>query len=377
MRRVPEFLATVATIFAIGCEAHWSTAHASPGTPPPPEPVYVRASAEDAAGYEDEDPSALDDFRATLDPYGTWVDDDTYGTVWLPSRAAVGLGFVPYESAGHWVYDDGYVWVSDYPWGWAPFHYGRWAHIEGRGWAWVPGRLYAGAWVTWRVGTGGFGYVGWAPMPPAWIWRHREPVRLAFTPVAPDAYCARDEVFAPALSRHVVRGGAAVFGMESRTHLYAPVAHPEEGRQARFATRGPPPAALRLDPSQVARPSPSDEGLRYARQHAAPSTARPISPGVAAPQRQSAPPAPRPAAPIAPVAPAQRLPRAVPPMRAPSPPVQPVQPAPVQRAPAPRTAPPPRPPTQQAPAPRPQAQHATPAPRPPTQHGPAPSPPPR
>jgi hypothetical protein len=76
--------------------------------------------------YQDTDPSALSDFRSTLDPYGTWTEDPTYGTVWVPSPTVVGSDFTPYVSAGHWAYDDDYVWVSDYQWGWAPFHYGRW-----------------------------------------------------------------------------------------------------------------------------------------------------------------------------------------------------------------------------------------------------------
>ena len=86
------------------------------------------------------------------------MDDGKYGTVWVPSAAVVGEGFVPYASSGHWVYGDDYTWVSDYDWGWAPFHYGRWVNIDGRGWGWIPGRRYAPAWGTWRVGAPGFGF---------------------------------------------------------------------------------------------------------------------------------------------------------------------------------------------------------------------------
>ena len=35
--------------------------------------------------YTDTDPSALTDFHQTLDSHGTWVDDPTYGTVWVPA----------------------------------------------------------------------------------------------------------------------------------------------------------------------------------------------------------------------------------------------------------------------------------------------------
>ena len=125
--------------------------------PPPPPPPYQPgqdgpppamddgaryASGEYAIGadddsYDDNDPSALSDFRPVLQPYGTWVDDPTYGTVWVPSPDTVGPDFQPYVSSGHWAYDNDYVWVSDYPWGWAPFHYGRWVTVEGRGWSWI------------------------------------------------------------------------------------------------------------------------------------------------------------------------------------------------------------------------------------------------
>ena len=59
----------------------------------------------DSAGYADTDPAALTDFHSTLEPYGTWTDDPTYGTVWVPSPSVVGEDFSPYVSAGHWVYD--------------------------------------------------------------------------------------------------------------------------------------------------------------------------------------------------------------------------------------------------------------------------------
>src|SRR5260221_1504162 len=48
----------------------------------------------------DMDPAALSDFREPLVPYGTWVDDPTYGTVWVPSAEVVGPDFVPYFTAG-------------------------------------------------------------------------------------------------------------------------------------------------------------------------------------------------------------------------------------------------------------------------------------
>jgi hypothetical protein len=67
----------------------------------------------DEGSYADTDPAALTEFREPLAPYGTWVDDPTHGTVWVPHTEVVGNDFVPYQTAGHWTYDDEYVWVSD------------------------------------------------------------------------------------------------------------------------------------------------------------------------------------------------------------------------------------------------------------------------
>jgi len=103
-------------------------------------------------------------FYGALAPYGTWIDDASYGWVWLPSPAIVGADFFPYMTGGHWVYtDSGWMFDSSYAWGWAPFHYGRWAFDAGIGWMWVPGEEWGPAWVDWRWNAG---YVGWAPLPP-------------------------------------------------------------------------------------------------------------------------------------------------------------------------------------------------------------------
>jgi uncharacterized protein DUF6600 len=110
------------------------------------------------------DPQAYQQFQTSLAPYGSWVNDDSYGYVWSPSAAVVGAGFVPYGTNGHWVLSEyGWTWVSDWNWGWAPFHYGRWTMLGGRGWCWVPGTMWGPAWVSWRSGGG---YVGWAALPP-------------------------------------------------------------------------------------------------------------------------------------------------------------------------------------------------------------------
>ena len=47
------------------------------------------------------------------------------------------------------------------------FHYGRW-YRDSVGWVWVPGYDWGPAWVCWRQGDG---YCGWAPLPPAAVFK--------------------------------------------------------------------------------------------------------------------------------------------------------------------------------------------------------------
>ncbi len=153
-----------------------------PAAPWPPARAYDASPSfeneddawfDEEAAVSDDDPSGLVMYEDELEPYGAWVDDPTWGTVWIPSVVVVGSEFVPYKTAGRWAVDDdnNWVWVSDYGWGDIPFHYGRWVWLsERRVWAWIPGRVYAPAWVVWRVGDAGYDYIGWSPMPPAWCW---------------------------------------------------------------------------------------------------------------------------------------------------------------------------------------------------------------
>jgi len=107
--------------------------------------------------------SSSRDFYEPLGPYGYWVDLPNYGRCWYP--AYVGSDWRPYGE-GHWEWtDQGWYWVSDEPWGWATYHYGRWVLDSYYGWVWVPGTEWGPAWVAWREGGG---YVGWAPLPPAY-----------------------------------------------------------------------------------------------------------------------------------------------------------------------------------------------------------------
>lgn len=229
----------------------------------------------------DTDPSALTDFRATLDPYGTWVDDETYGTAWVPSTSVVGSDFTPYQTAGHWAYDDDYVWVSDYSWGWAPFHYGRWVYAPGFGWEWIPGRSYAGAWVSWRYGWDDWAYVGWAPLAPTWCWRRGIAVGIGVVPVAPYAFVATGDLFAPRIGARVVGGErVGLIAAHTRPWVGGSFGGGLAGRViARPGVGGPPPAALRIPDSAVVQAR-GNAGVMQARAFSRSSTAVAAAAGV-------------------------------------------------------------------------------------------------
>lgn len=194
-------------------------------TPPAretPQPAPPPRQVSEQVPVDDTDPSALTTFRPALDPYGAWVADPTYGTVWVPNRAVVGEDFAPYVSRGHWALtaDDDWIWVSDYPFGWAVFHYGRWVWISGQGWAWVPGRTYANAWVVWRVPTADYAYVGWAPMPPTWGWYGGVAVGLWFAPPLPYVFCPSAYVFDYRVHYHIIHDHRMVHEIAARTRVY-------------------------------------------------------------------------------------------------------------------------------------------------------------
>jgi hypothetical protein len=137
-------------------------AQAPQTAPTDPNDPYAQAPAEDDSNYGTE-PVTDAQIDSTLDGYGSWIDDEDYGRIWVPSATAVGVDFTPYETAGSWVYSDsGWMFDCDYSWGWLPFHYGRWGWFDGY-WGWVPGYNWGPAWVDWRYGGG---YVGWRPMAP-------------------------------------------------------------------------------------------------------------------------------------------------------------------------------------------------------------------
>jgi hypothetical protein len=107
----------------------------------------------------------IDVFWDALAPYGEWMDDGTWGWVWIPT--SVPAGWRPYTH-GSWALTDwGWTWDSDWDWGWAPFHYGRWIDDDEYGWLWLPGVEWGPAWVLWNEGDD---WIGWAPLPPQVGW---------------------------------------------------------------------------------------------------------------------------------------------------------------------------------------------------------------
>ena len=259
----------------------------------PPEPEAPPDTiVEPSETYPDTDPTALVDFKRLLAPYGSWVDDASFGTVWVPDPQKVGPGFMPYVTAGHWVYRDDYAWVSDYEWGWLPFHYGRWVAIEGRGWAWIPGRTYAAAWVVWRTSTLEMAYIGWAPMPPAFTWRALADearrnvgvggeVAVAVAPriEAPFVFCPASNLFSAHVSRWIVAG---IPGFEIAKHSEPYVRREPEpeptsaaapgGPLAQAPAHGPSPAELGIPPAVVVAPAAKDDRLTLAKRYALPAT---------------------------------------------------------------------------------------------------------
>lgn len=225
----------------------------APGEPLAPSPLLnTPQPAAPVATQEDQDPRSLTAWNSYLDPYGTWVDDGRYGRVWVPSAGVVGPDFAPYSTGGRWVLDESnqWTWASDYPFGWVTFHYGRWVWIAGTGWAWVPGMTYAPAWVAWRVPTGSYAYVGWAPLPPSYVWFGGFAVWYPYYPVYPWVFCPSEYAFYPHVHHYVVHDH---YGMAYAAHYTRPYypATPHPGAHTSAAPHGPSPQAARVPASAV------------------------------------------------------------------------------------------------------------------------------
>src|SRR6185437_1324345 len=136
-----------------------------------------------------------------------------------------------------WGMTDGsdWIWQSDYSWGYIPFHYGRWVWA-GSYWGWIPGRRYAPAWVSWRVGAGG--YIGWAPLPPAYYWNGGVAVGLRSVPYGAYCFVPTRYAFSGNVSSYVVRDRGMVQSIAHDTRPYHP-ASPSVGRGGRFGRMSP------------------------------------------------------------------------------------------------------------------------------------------
>ena len=225
-------------------------------------------SASSDVGYNDRDPRALTDFNAELKPYGYWRNDPTYGTVWVPYKRAVGKDFKPYVTNGHWAQaEDGeWIWVSNYPFGWVVFHYGRWVWVRGTGWAWIPGREYSHAWVVWRVPDPGVYYVGWAPMPPDYIWVNGVAVGVGFGVYTAWVFCPSRYAYSYHLHTHIVHDHHHVRYLGAHTHHYHAHGRPRyigpRPKQARIPARAVPSKRVAANPKAVAASRPSGPSAR-------------------------------------------------------------------------------------------------------------------
>lgn len=237
------------------------------------DPPEAAATAGDPADeYADTDPSALTDFRQPLDAHGAWVQDATYGTLWVPNSAEVGADFAPYQTAGRWSLADSgdWMWQSDYAWGHIPFHYGRWVWANSY-WGWIPGRTYSPAWVTWRVGEGG--YLGWAPLPPTWYWGNGYAVGLWSVPYAAYCFVPTNYAFYNNVSTYVVRDRGLVGAAAASTRPYHPATPHAGGHGAPIGGHAPQHAGYRMSPSLGEAHIPASAAPRAS----APADARAVS----------------------------------------------------------------------------------------------------
>src|SRR5581483_937310 len=105
--------------------------------------------------------NSVADFHSPLAALGAWVNIGSHGQCWHPN--GVGADWRPYCN-GSWDYtDDGWYWQSDEAWAPECYHYGSWVDDPSYGWVWIPGTEWAPAWVTWRYSDN---YIGWAPCGP-------------------------------------------------------------------------------------------------------------------------------------------------------------------------------------------------------------------
>jgi hypothetical protein len=173
--RLPKLLAA-----ALLAGAPLTTAHA--------QPVQVNVDVNAAIGGTPI--NSIDVFYDQLAPYGFWLDDPQFGTVFAPQDAS----FQPY-TVGHWQYTDvGMVWISTQPFSWATSHYGRWVLSPAYGrWVWIPDTTWGPSWVSWSYSGDNY---GWAPLAPDFA------VSFGYAiPLAGWHFCGAAHLFSPNVHR--------------------------------------------------------------------------------------------------------------------------------------------------------------------------------
>ena len=103
-------------------------------------------------------PEEVRPYAASLDQYGSWRYESSYGYVWYPT---VAVDWRPYYH-GRWatLRPYGWTWIGADPWAWPTHHYGRWGFSAGA-YFWIPGRTWGPAWVSWGYASN---YVAWCPL---------------------------------------------------------------------------------------------------------------------------------------------------------------------------------------------------------------------
>ncbi len=85
----------------------------------------------------------------------------------------------------------------------------------------MAGRRYANAWVTWRVPTDDYGYIGWAPMAPAWGWYGGVAIGLWWYPPSAYVFCPNRYAFSYHVHSYVVHDPHMVRDVAAHTRNYS------------------------------------------------------------------------------------------------------------------------------------------------------------
>jgi hypothetical protein len=147
----------LAATFAAGAALASTTPSMAPPPPPdePPPPGTEQMQA----------PGGIDQFRPTLQQFGSFHSHPLYGEVWKPSEQIAPPGWSPYPVC-HWQFDrEQRTWVFADPteWGSIVHRHGRWANDPQHGWIWVADANFGPGWVIWRSEPNA---ISWAPMLP-------------------------------------------------------------------------------------------------------------------------------------------------------------------------------------------------------------------